>query len=97
MPKPKKGEIYGTFNNDMCYERGLEKLKEIQGIDINPLDSHTIKIVLKKKSDELEEKVNEAIRSSKGYVEVELETINAIKVPKEKKGDSGVLDTPFYG
>ena len=97
MPKPKKGEIYGTFNNDMCYERGLEKLKKIQGIDINPLDSHTIKIVLKKKSDELEEKVNEAIRSSKGYVEVELETINAIKVPKEKKGDSGVLDTPFYG
>jgi hypothetical protein len=99
MPKPKKGEIYGTFNNDMCFERGLEKLQKIKGIDINVLDSHTIKILLKKKTDdELENQVNEAIRSSKGYVEVELETVNALKVRKEKgKGDSGVLDTPFYG
>ena len=97
MPKPKKGEIYGTFNNDMCFERGLEKLKGLENIDIDVLDSHTIKIVLKKKSEELEEAVNNAIRSSKGYVEIELETINALKVPKEKKGDSGVLDTPFYG
>ena len=66
MPKPKKGEVYGTFNNDMCYERALEKLKKIKGIEINPLDSHTMKIVLKRKSDELEEQVNNAIRSSKG-------------------------------
>jgi hypothetical protein len=97
MPKPKKGEVYGTFNNDMCFERGLEKLKKISNIDINVLDSHTIKIVLKKKSDELEEQVNEAIRSSKGYVEIELDLINAIRVPKKKGEDSGVLDTPFYG
>ena len=104
MPWPKKGEIYGTFNNDMCFERGLEKLKKIKGIDIDVLDSHTIKVSLKRKSDaELEESVNEAIRSSKGYVEVELETINALKLGKgekeseAKKGDSGVLDTPFYG
>jgi hypothetical protein len=97
MPKPKKGEIYGTFNNDMCYERGLEKLRRIKGIDINPLDSHTIKIVLKKKSDSLEEEVNDAIRTSKGYVEIDLDTINALNILKEKKTDSGVLDTPFYG
>ena len=98
MPKPKKGEIYGTYNNDMCYERGLEKSRKIKGIDIQPLDSHTIKIVLKKKNDELEEEVNDAIRSSKGFVEIELDTINALNVLKEKKsGDSGVLDTPFYG
>jgi len=96
MPKPKKGEIYGTFNNEMCYERGLEKLKKIKGIDINPLDRHTIKIVLKKLNGETEAAVNDAIRSSKGYVEIELETINALKVNK-KKPDSGVLDTPFYG
>ena len=98
MPKPKKGEVYGTFNNDMCYERALEKLKKIKGIEINPLDSHTMKIVLKRKSDELEEQVNNAIRSSKGYVEIELDTINALNAGKSKKGsDSGVLDTPFYG
>lgn len=97
MPKPKKGEIYGTFNNEMCYERGLEKLKTIKGIDIQPLDSHTVKIVLKKINSETEAAVNEAIRSSKGYVEIELETINALKVTKQKKGESGVLDTPFYG
>ncbi len=97
MPKPKKGEIYGTFNNDMCYERGLEKLGKIKGIDVNPLDSHTIKIVLKKKNDALEEEVNNAIRSSKGFVEIELDTINALNPVKEKKADSGVLDTPFYG
>jgi hypothetical protein len=98
MPKPKKGEIYGTFNNDMCYERGLERLKKINGIEINPLDSHTIKIVLKKKSDELEEQVNNAIRTSKGYVEVELDTVNVLNSGKNKKtSDSGVLDTPFYG
>ena len=98
MPKPKKGEIYGTYNNDMCYERGLEKLERIKGIDIQPLDSHTIKIVLKKKNDELEEQVNNAIRSSKGFVEIDLDTINALNVLKpKKKGDSGVLDTPFYG
>lgn len=97
MPKPKKGEIYGTFNNDMCFEAGLEKLKRLENIDINVLDSHTIKVVLKKKSDELEEAVNDAVRSSKGYIEIELETINALKVPKEKKSDTGVLDTPFYG
>ena len=96
MPKPKKGEIYGTFNNEMCYEKGLEKLKKIKGIEINPLDSHTIKIVLKKISRETEAAVNDAIRSSKGYVEIELETINALKVHK-KKSESGVLDTPFYG
>jgi hypothetical protein len=97
MPKPKKGEVYGTFNNDMCFERGLEKLKKIENIDINVLDSHTIKIVLRKKSEKLEEEVNNAIRSSKGYVEVELEHINAIRVAKQKSADSGVLDTPFYG
>jgi hypothetical protein len=98
MPKPKKGEIYGTFNNDMCYERGLDKLRKIKGIDVQPLDSHTIKIVLKKKNDAVEEEVNGAIRSSKGFVEIELDTINALNVMKEKRGgDSGVLDTPFYG
>ena len=99
MPKPKKGEIYGTFNNDMCYERGLEKLKRIKGIEIDPLDSHTIKIILKKKSDDaIEAQVNEAIRSSKGYVEVELDTVNVLNSGKDKKKeDSGVLDTPFYG
>ena len=47
-----------------------EKLRKIDGIEIDPLDSHTIKIVLKKKSDELEERVNSTIRSSKGYVEI---------------------------
>jgi hypothetical protein len=99
MPKPKKGEIYATFNNDMCFERGLEKLKRIKGIDINVLDSHTIKILLVKKTDqELEDRVNEAVRSSKGYIEVELDTINVLNSGKDKKkDDSGVLDTPFYG
>ncbi len=99
MPKPKKGEIYGTFNNDMCFERGLDRLKKIKGIDVDVLDSHTIKILLKKKNDsELEEKVNDTIRSSKGYVEVELDTINVLNSGKDKKKeDSGVLDTPFYG
>jgi hypothetical protein len=97
MPKPKKGEIYGTFNNEMAYERGLEKLKKIGGIEIKPLDSHTMKIILKKYSASTEALVNEAIKSSKGYVEIELETVNALKVEKPKKGESGVLDTPFYG
>jgi len=98
MPKPKKGEIYGTFNNDMCYERGLEKLKKINGIEVSPLDSHTIKVVLKRKNDEIEEQVNKAIRSSKGYVEIELDTVNVLNAGKAKKSsDSGVLDTPFYG
>jgi len=99
MAKPKKGEIYGTFNNDMCYERGLEKLKKIENIAIDPLDSHTIKITLKSRKPGLEEEVNSAIRSSKGYVEHDLENINAIKSTK-KKGETaepGVLDTPFYG
>jgi len=99
MPRPKKGEIYGTFNNEMCFERGLEKLRKIKGIDIDVLDSHTIKIVLKKKGDDApENEVNEAIRSSKGYVEVELDTINVLNSGNhKKKEDSGVLDTPFYG
>lgn len=97
MPKPKKGEIYGTFNNDMSFETCMEKLKKIENIDVAALDSHTIKVTLKKKSDKLEETVNEVIRSSKGYVEIELETINALKVRKEKTSESGVLDTPFYG
>lgn len=96
MPKPKKGEIYGTYNNEMCYERGLANLQTIEGITIKPLDSHTIKIVLKKPSARIEASVNEAIKSSKGYVEVELDTINALKIHK-KKTESGVLDTPFYG
>ena len=100
MAKPKKGEIYGTFNNDMCYERGLERLKKIENISIDPLDSHTIKITLKKKNDELEEEVVLAIRDSKGYVEHDLDNINAIQVKKAKKegaAEPGVLDTPFYG
>lgn len=96
MPKPKKGEIYGTYNNEMCYERGLANLQKIKGITINPLDNHTIKVVLKKPSAEVEASVNDAIRSSKGYVEIELDTINALKINK-KKTESGVLDTPFYG
>ena len=84
----------------MCYERGMEKLKKIEDIVIDPLDSHTIKITLRKKTIALEEEVNSAIRSSKGYVEHDLDNINAIHVKKEKKegsGESGVLDTPFYG
>jgi len=100
MAKPKKGEIYGTFNNDMCFERGLAKLKEIENIKIDPLDCHTIKITLEKKSNKIEEAVNDAIRSSKGYVELDLNNINALKVKKERKEGSselGVLDTPFYG
>lgn len=97
MPKPKKGEIYGTFNNEMSYERGMGKLQKIKGIVIDPLDSHTIKITLKKHSAATEAEVNQAIRSSKGYVEIELETINALKSEKPKKVESGVLDTPFYG
>ncbi|GEM_PF-1539716 len=99
MPKPKKGEIYGTFNNEMCYERGMEKLRKIKDIDIQPLDTHTIRVVLKKRNDQLEEAVNNAITSSKGYVEIDLETINAIQSGKDKKPkqESGVLDTPFYG
>ena len=98
MAKPKKGEIYGTFNNDMCYERGLARLMEIKNITIDPLDSHTIKVTLKKKSDDIEEAVNEAIRNSKGYVELDLENVNALKM-KKKEGSSepGMLDTPFYG
>ncbi len=97
MPKPKKGEIYGTFNNDMCFERAMEKLGKIENIDFKPLDSHTIKVNLKKRNEDLENAVEFAIESSQGYVETDLDTINALKVPKEKKGDSGVLDTPFYG
>lgn len=100
MPKPKKGEIYGTFNNDMCFERGLEKLRKIKGIDIDVLDSHTIKILLKKRNDDqLEAQVNDAIQSSMGYVEIDLDTVNALNSGKAKKKepDSGVLDTPFYG
>jgi hypothetical protein len=99
MPKPKKGEIYGTFNNEMAFETGLAKLRKIQGIDVQPLDSHTIKILLKKRDDSLEDAVNNAIRTSKGYVEIDLDTINAIQSGKERKQkqESGVLDTPFYG
>lgn len=99
MPKPKKGEIYGTFNNEMAFETGLDKLRKIDGIDVQPLDNHTIKILLKKKDDALEEAVNNAIRTSKGYVEIDLDVINAIQSGKERKpkGESGVLDTPFYG
>jgi len=98
MAKPKKGEVYGTFNNDMCFEQGLAKLKKIENIAIDPLDSHTIKVILKKKSDAIEEAVCEAIRSSKGYVELDLENVNALKIKKkEGSGETGVLDTPFYG
>jgi hypothetical protein len=100
LPKPKKGEIYGTFNNDMCFERGLEELKKIEGIVVEPLDSHTIKITRKGRGEALEESVNHAIRSSKGYVEHDLENINAIKVKKGERRDTaepGILDTPFYG
>ncbi|MHB8566095.1 MAG: hypothetical protein ACYC7D_10700 [Nitrososphaerales archaeon] len=99
MPKPRKGEIYGTFNNEMCYERAMEKLRKIEDISINPLDSYTVKIILKKKDAELEKAVNYAITSSKGYVEIDLDVINAVKSGKGKKvkSDTSVLDTPFYG
>ncbi len=99
MPKPKKDEIYATYNNDFCYEKGLAELRKFEPrIQINILDYHTIKLVLKKKDMELERNIKSVIRNTKGYVEVELETINALKVPKKKEQqDSGVLDTPFYG
>ena len=97
MPKPKKDEIYATFNNDFAYEKGLSKLQKIEGIKLEILDSHTIRILLKKKNQELSETVKFAIRSSKGYVEHDLENINALHTQKAKKGEYGVLDTPFYG
>ena len=81
----------------MCFERGLVKLKDFKVIYIYVLDSHTIMVVLGKTCADLERLVNSAIQSSKGYVEIELDTINALKVSKEKKPESGVLDTPFYG
>lgn len=97
MPKPKKNEIYATYNNDFCYEKGLSALQKMtEQIDIQPLDSHTIKILLKKKNSEVEKAVKSIVESTKGYIEVELDTVNALRVPK-KRDDSGVLDTPFYG
>ena len=76
MPKPKKGEIYATYNNDFCYEKGLAALRKMEpGIDIQILDYHTIKILLKKKGEALEKAVKSTVQSTKGYVEVELETI----------------------
>jgi hypothetical protein len=97
LPKPKKGEIYATFNNDFAFEKGLEKLEKIQDIRLEVLDSHTIRILLKKRNPELVEAVKFTIRSSKGYVEHDLENINALNSQKTKKGEYGVLDTPFYG
>jgi hypothetical protein len=97
LPKPRKNEIYATFNNDHAYEKGLEKLRTIEGIDLEPLDKHTIRIALRKKGEKFAESVKFAVRSSKGYVEHDLETINALKISKGKEADSGVLDTPFYG
>jgi hypothetical protein len=97
MPKPKKNEIYATYNNDFCYEKGLSALSKMKGeIEIQPLDSHTIKILLKRRSEDVENAVKSTVESTKGYIEVELDTINALRVHK-KKEDSGVLDTPFYG
>lgn len=98
MPKPKKGEIYATYNNDFCYEKGLASLRKMEpGIEIQILDYHTIKILLKKKGEALETAVKSTVKSTKGYVEVELETINALKIPKKKEAETDVLDTPFYG
>lgn len=98
MPKPKKGELYATYNNDFCYEKGLAQLRKLEpNIEINVLDYHTIKILLKRKDSSVERSVKSIVKDTKGYVEVELDTINALKVPKKKEDDSGVLDTPFYG
>lgn len=98
MPKPKKGEIYATYNNDYCYEKGLASLRKMEpDIEIQILDYHTMKILLRKKGSKFEDQVKSVIQSTKGYVEVELETINALKVPKKKEAQSDVLDTPFYG
>jgi hypothetical protein len=98
MPKPKKGELYATYNNDFCYEKGLAQLRKLEpNIEINVLDYHTIKILFKRKDSTVERSVKSIVKDTKGYVEVELDTINALKVPKKKEDDSGVLDTPFYG
>jgi hypothetical protein len=99
MPRPKKDEIFATYNNDFCYEKGLSELRKIgPNIEINVLDYHTVKILLKKKDPSIERTVKSIVKNTKGYVEVELETINALKVNKKKEQqDSGVLDTPFYG
>lgn len=98
MPKPKKGEMYATYNNDFCYEKGLAELRKLEPqIELNVLDYHTIKILLKKGGSSTEKTVKSIVKNTKGYVEVELDTINALKVHKSKEGDSGVLDTPFYG
>ena len=98
MPKPKKDEVYATYNNDFCYEKGLAELRKMEpDIEIDVLDYHTIKVLLKKKDHATELAVKSIVRNTKGYVEVELDTINALKVPKKKEESSGVLDTPFYG
>lgn len=101
MPRPKKDEIFATYNNDFCYEKGLSELRKIEpSIEINVLDYHTIKILLKNKDPSIERTVKTIVKNTKGYVEVELDTINALKVHKKKDQqhqDSGVLDTPFYG
>jgi hypothetical protein len=98
MPKPKKGEIYATYNNDFCYEKGLAELRKMEpSIEIKVLDYHTIRILLKKKDRATELVVKSLVKNTKGYVEVELDTINALKMPKKKEESSGVLDTPFYG
>jgi hypothetical protein len=98
MPKPKKGEIYATYNNDFCYEKGLAELRKMEpNIEVNVLDYHTLKILLKKKDRAIDRAVRLIVKNTKGYVEVELDTINALKVAKKKEQDSGVLDTPFYG
>ncbi len=98
MPRPKKDEIFATYNNDFCYEKGLSELRKIEpNIEINVLDYHTIKILLKNKAPSIERTVKTIVKNTKGYVEVELDTVNALKVHKKKDQNSGVLDTPFYG
>jgi hypothetical protein len=100
MPRPKKDEIFATYNNDFCYEKGLSELRKIEPkIEIDVLDYHTIKILVKNKDPSIERTVKTIVKNTKGYVEVELDTINALKVhnKKDQQQNSGVLDTPFYG
>lgn len=106
MPKPKskKDELYATYNNDFCYEKALAELKKMDPADISiePLDSHTLKIVLRKEDSEISNSVKSIVKNTRGYVEIDLEKVNALytlngKEKMKNEKDSDVLDTPFYG
>ncbi|MBI4258922.1 MAG: hypothetical protein HY619_08195 [Thaumarchaeota archaeon] len=88
-----KSLVIGTFGSLYATEQAVESLKALQNVAYKMIGNHTLIVRMRNPRDNtLRHKIQEIIRSSKGYVEAEMP-----KTMGSKAGKISPLDYPVFG